>query len=633
MNYYQLRCKSRDYSDYTFEPFNEYSAHRPLEPSIIKMFDPIKYHLFDGDIVEFIQPNTNPTMRMISSPVRNSKALYGTLILKGNRTFGKVNGRHLYQCIPNNPNLPVFLIPYSIQSEYSKSLVNCYVEFSTIEWFNKHPLGILTHVFGQVSNYSAFTQYSLKSRGLLNSISPFSNFIRSKFNPSSQINSFMNSATTEQIHKGFMEDRRDSFVISIDPSGCVDIDDAFSIHKSDSTLTLSVYISNVPFVIDSLECWKFVSDRISSIYLPDSRIPMIPSELSDNICSLREGVPRFALAFDFSIIIDSTYESSSTYSISYPTSAIPCIIKVDKNYNYDDVSLPTLACFQDACYFIHSATNKEINDSHDVVEWMMIETNKWVANWCIANSTGILRGTSTSSIISNTTAAASSSDSSPTSELLHPPQSLLETTPPDFHRFINSWISGNSRGIGVIGSGKYSLVPSEHFSDYSIPFHYEIGAYYTHASSPIRRMVDLINLTLLQMSNGYMSFYSKEFVSAWLTPDNIDFIQSQSRHIKHVQNNCQLMWILSNAIESSASREKLTHTLYDGVIISKEKEIKHGENGFNYSVFLFKFKHVFHYWSSDSLPIWKKTTFNFFIFEDKDRITDKLRLKHTMTDL
>ena len=42
--------------------------------------------------------------------------------------------------------------------------------------------------------------------------------------------------------------------MSIDPEGCEDIDDAFSCKQNDDgTVTLSVYIANVPVWLDHLE--------------------------------------------------------------------------------------------------------------------------------------------------------------------------------------------------------------------------------------------------------------------------------------------------------------------------------------------------------------------------------------------
>ena len=53
--------------------------------------------------------------------------------------------------------------------------------------------------------------------------------------------------------KHVIEDRRLRPIISIDPAGCLDIDDAIGLYKTgDGQTVLSIYISNVPLMINYL---------------------------------------------------------------------------------------------------------------------------------------------------------------------------------------------------------------------------------------------------------------------------------------------------------------------------------------------------------------------------------------------
>ncbi len=94
------------------------------------------------------------------------------------------------------------------------------------------------------------------------------------------------------------EDITGDFIITIDPPDAKDYDDAISIRRVDDFegggWELGVHIADVahfiprgsPLDVEAL-------DRGNSCYLPRLVIPMLPEVLSNGICSLQEGVPRF----------------------------------------------------------------------------------------------------------------------------------------------------------------------------------------------------------------------------------------------------------------------------------------------------------------------------------------------------
>ena len=84
-----------------------------------------------------------------------------------------------------------------------------------------------------------------------------------------------------------VEDRRVTHnIISIDPKDSKDFDDAFSVMETKSNFILSIYISNVSMWLDCLDLWDTFTDRVSTIYLPDRKRSMLPTILSDTLCSL-----------------------------------------------------------------------------------------------------------------------------------------------------------------------------------------------------------------------------------------------------------------------------------------------------------------------------------------------------------
>ena len=88
-------------------------------------------------------------------------------------------------------------------------------------------------------------------------------------------------------------------LFSIDDAETLDIDDALSVeHLVDGNIRLGIHIASPAsaFAYDSL-IEREARTRATSIYLPDSRIPMLPAILSENALSLMEGQKRAAMSF------------------------------------------------------------------------------------------------------------------------------------------------------------------------------------------------------------------------------------------------------------------------------------------------------------------------------------------------
>ncbi len=102
----------------------------------------------------------------------------------------------------------------------------------------------------------------------------------------------------EQIEKeGVPEDRldlRDTFIFTIDPPDAKDYDDAISLERTDNGWKLGVHIADVSHFIPRGSALDVEArERGNSVYLPRLVIPMLPELLSNGICSLQEGVPRY----------------------------------------------------------------------------------------------------------------------------------------------------------------------------------------------------------------------------------------------------------------------------------------------------------------------------------------------------
>lgn len=98
------------------------------------------------------------------------------------------------------------------------------------------------------------------------------------------------------------EDWRDVPLITIDPADAKDHDDAVFAQLDDSPENPNGYIVSVAiadvswYVRPASALDKEATLRGNSVYFPDRVVPMLPERISNDLCSLREGVDRPALA-------------------------------------------------------------------------------------------------------------------------------------------------------------------------------------------------------------------------------------------------------------------------------------------------------------------------------------------------
>ena len=127
---------------------------------------------------------------------------------------------------------------------------------------------------------------------------------------------------------------------------------------------------------------------------------------------------------------------------------------------------------------------------------------------------------------------------------------------------------------------------------------------YTHITSPIRRIVDIINLILFQQQMNLFSFSEKAllFVEKWI--QRIDFINESTRQIKKVQNKSNLISLKENV---------------EGYIFSKISTNK-------YYVYLLKLKCYYSFSTFEDVEMYKIYLFKIHTFEDEDKLNRRIRL-------
>ena len=537
----------------------------------MKDLEPIKHKLLSNDV--FSIDENEPTI--IHSGIRNS-IIPGVLLLKDNKTFGRhKNGKLLYKCYPDDKRLPGFLIPYDIKNAgFSKVFSNHYITFQFSDWTDKHPYGTIMQTIGSVDELFHYYEYQLYCKSLNSSIQKFTKETSSSLKMHSQS---QNQLIDTISNKYAFEDRTSWNIFSIDPANSLDFDDAFSLQVLDQDkIQLSIYISNVTIWIDILQLWESFSKRISTIYLPDRKRPMLPTILSDCLCSLQADQIRFAFTMDLFIVKDTIVD------IKYSN----CKIKLSKNYVYEESALFKNNDYQMILQHVKVLSKKykyltNIKDSHDVVAYLMIMMNYQTAKKMLEFKNGIFRST-----------------------VMKTDQNVVNhDLPEDVEKFIKIWNSA---------VGQYVMYKEgEQFNHVIL----EVDAY-IHITSPIRRLVDLLNIIQIQKNLGLIELSEKAtcFYNNWL--NELEYINSTMRSIRKIQNDCSLL-------HSCTSNPEIMDKIYDGFIFVK---LVRNDCLFQYIVYLPSLKLTSKITLRENIELYEKKAFKLYLFQDEDNLKKKIRL-------
>lgn len=142
------------------------------------------------------------------------------------------------------------------------------------------------------------------------------------------------------------KDFRDLVTFTIDGDDAKDFDDAVSIKKSGKNFILYVHIADVShYVKEGSIIDKHAFERGTSVYFPESVIPMLPERLCNDLCSLKEGVDRLTFTCVMKIdargnVLDSEILPSiinSNRRLTY--SNVQKVLDGDKNlkHEYSDI--------------------------------------------------------------------------------------------------------------------------------------------------------------------------------------------------------------------------------------------------------------------------------------------------------
>ncbi|NNM77348.1 RNB domain-containing ribonuclease [Sphingomonas sp. ID1715] len=127
---------------------------------------------------------------------------------------------------------------------------------------------------------------------------------------------------------GQREDLRHLPIVAIDPVDARDHDDAVWAEETEQGWNAIVAIADVSFYVrPGSQLDREARKRGNSVYFPDRVVPMLPETLSANVCSLKEGVDRAALACHMTIGKDGQLK---TWRFTR------AVVRIARNIAYED---------------------------------------------------------------------------------------------------------------------------------------------------------------------------------------------------------------------------------------------------------------------------------------------------------
>jgi exoribonuclease R len=307
---------------------------------------------------------------------------------------------------------------------------------------------------------------------------------------------------------------------------------------------------------------------------------MLPTILSDDRLSLRSGTKRDTMVME--VIIEKT--TSNIRDILFYNSKV----YIHHNYHYEEPDLLSHLDYQlvkqTVSNLVKSSTTQyitEITDSHDIVAFLMIMINHQIG-MRLKNNRGIFRITENNII---------QADRQP----------------------INAEWCCQYIGSYIAYDAANNILLENDLKTPNIVRHEALQLdYYLHITSPIRRLVDNINMILFQQQFGLhnYSFIANQFVEKWISNIGIVFINDQTTTIRRLQNKCDIINIMKDM------------TSAEGTIIGKDSNMIHIYFHSIRKIFTTSFLST----TEDKLVLSKTYRFCIHFFEDEDKMKKKIRL-------
>jgi exoribonuclease R len=358
--------------------------------------------------------------------------IVGTLELTNKSRYGLTSrGIPIYLFTPYNKCYPYFIVGCS-EKDITKNKIGL-IKFEDWASSSTFPRGILQQVLGTSGEYDA------EKQALIWQASPWK-YPKGDYTPKSK----------EKIYRQELV----GFTFNIDPEGCRDVDDVLTFEKiNDIDWRVTITISDVATYVDDGDVVDIYASLIGQTLYDNTGTvlrPMLPSDYSENTCSLIPGKESFGISLQFiwngQEIKDKIWFES--------------VLKTDKSYTYEEfqeTDSPYKPILKDISGFL---AGHEVNDSHKWIEYMMIFYNTEAGKILKENKTGILRRHSA----------------------------------PDIEKLEKYKACCSELEALAFSSAQYCLAEEDDTTHFGLETNN-----YAHASSPIRRYADLVNQRVLKI--------------------------------------------------------------------------------------------------------------------------------------
>jgi len=140
---------------------------------------------------------------------------------------------------------------------------------------------------------------------------------------------------------------------------------------------------------------------------------------------------------------------------------------------------------------------------------------------------------------------------------------------------------------------------------------------YVHITSPIRRLVDLLNIIQFQQNAGIIKLSENAglFYKKWI--DDLEYINTTMRSIRRVQSDCNLLHMCSTLPE-------IMEKNYTGYVFDK---IIRNDGLFQYVVYLPELKLASRVTFRENIDNYSLREYKLYLFHDEEKFKKKIRLQ------
>ncbi len=446
--------------------------------------------------------------------------IVGTIELTNKTKYGLTSRKiPMYLFTPYDKKYPHFIVGCS-EKDLKKNKIGL-IKFDNWSNSSTFPRGLLQQTLGISGEYEA------EKQALIWQAAPW------------RYPNYSYEAIQRNQKSNLSRKRLSGFTFHIDPKGCKDVDDIFTIEKiNDSEWKFIITISDVASFVEDGDAIDIMASLIGqSLYDLNGKVirPMLPEEYSEKKCSLLPEKESYGVSFEF--IWNGKEITNKKWFES--------VLITDKSYSYEEF-MEEKNEYRDLVKEISSyLAKKELFDSHQWVEQIMIYYNKEAGKLLKEKNVGILRRHS------------------------EPNKERLEK----YSKYIPEWMNL------AYSSAEYCLTEEKETEHYGLN-----TDHYAHATSPIRRYADLVNQRFIKL----IIHLSEE---NYIVPQVMYDMNMIEKRVRKFSKNMEFLEVVSSG-----------ERIFKGIIMEKKRK---DDNKMKIKIYIPKWKKmvsaVYTYLSEDKV--------------------------------